>query len=74
MIEYLHSQVNVLSSLTGPYCSQALVLTVLITGVFNRVFYKMALQPLGNYVFFLAQFQTFSYVFVYFAVLLARRR
>jgi hypothetical protein len=29
-------------------------------GVFNRVLYKMALVPLGDYVFFLAQFQTFG--------------
>ena len=34
----------------------------------------MALVPLGNYVFFLAQFQTFGYVLVYFAVLFLRRR
>jgi len=29
-------------------------------GVANRVLYKMALVPLGDYVFFLAQFQTFG--------------
>lgn len=34
----------------------------------------MALQPLGNYVFFLAQFQTFGYVVVYFAFLFFRYR
>ena len=34
----------------------------------------MALQPLGNYVFFLAQFQTFGYVVVYFAFLFYRYR
>ena len=30
-------------------------------GVLNRVLYKMALVPLGDYVFFLAQFQTFGW-------------
>lgn len=34
-----------------------------------RVLYKMALNPLSDYVFFLAQFQTFAYVLLYFAVL-----
>ena len=34
----------------------------------------MALVPLGNYVFFLAQLQTFGYVAVYFAVLYWRYR
>ncbi len=38
-------------------------------GVANRVLYKMALVPLGDYVFFLAQFQTFGYCLVYFAAL-----
>ncbi len=46
----------------------------MVTGVANRILYKMALVPLGNYVFFLAQFQTFGYVLVYFAVLFLRRR
>lgn len=41
----------------------------MVLGVANRVLYKMALQPLSDYVFFLAQFQTFAYVIVYFAVL-----
>lgn len=34
----------------------------------------MALVPMGNYVFFLAQLQTFGYVIVYFAVLYWRYR
>ncbi len=46
----------------------------MVTGIANRILYKMALVPLGNYVFFLAQFQTFGYVVVYFAVLALRRR
>lgn len=40
---------------------QALVATTMALGVANRVLYKMALVPLGDYVFFLAQFQTFGY-------------
>lgn len=39
---------------------QALVATTMAFGVANRVLYKMALVPLGDYVFFLAQFQTFG--------------
>ena len=42
--------------------AQALVATTMAFGVANRVLYKMALVPLGDYVFFLAQFQTFGYV------------
>ncbi len=49
-------------------------MALVVTGVANRILYKMALVPLGNYVFFLAQFQTFGYVLVYFAVLFLRRR
>ena len=40
---------------------QALIATTMAFGVANRVLYKMALVPLGDYVFFLAQFQTFGY-------------
>lgn len=57
--------------------AKALALTigaVVLTGVANRVLYKMALAPLGNYVFFLAQFQTFGYVAIYAAVLFLRHR
>lgn len=51
-----------------------LVAVVMTFGVFNRILYKMALVPLGDYIFFLAQFQTFSYVVVYFLALLLRYR
>jgi len=34
----------------------------------------MSLVPLGEYVFFLAQLQTFGYLIVYFAVLALRYR
>ena len=47
---------------------------VIVTAVLNRILYKMALVPLGNYVFFLAQFQTFGYVIVYALVLLIQAR
>ncbi|KAA6419096.1 MAG: crt protein 1-like [Trebouxia sp. A1-2] len=50
------------------------ILAVVVFGVANRVLYKMALVPLGNYVFFLAQLQTFGYVAVYFSALLWRYR
>ncbi|KAK9809203.1 hypothetical protein WJX72_011262 [[Myrmecia] bisecta] len=50
------------------------VLAVMVTGVANRVMYKMALVPLQNYVFFLAQFQTFGYVLVYGTTLFLRYR
>ena len=46
--------------------AQALVATTMAFGVANRVLYKMALVPLGDYVFFLAQFQTFGYSFARF--------
>ncbi|KAK9915593.1 hypothetical protein WJX75_001294 [Coccomyxa subellipsoidea] len=54
--------------------SLGLVAVVMTFGVFNRILYKMALVPLGDYIFFLAQFQTFSYVVVYFTALLIRYR
>lgn len=44
------------------------------TGVANRVLYKMALVPMGNYVFVLSQFQTFGYLLVYFGILATRYR
>ena len=46
---------------------------VMALGVANRVLYKMVLNPLSDYVFFLAEFQTFSYIGVYFAVLAYKR-
>nr|XP_048331943.1 protein CLT2, chloroplastic isoform X1 [Ziziphus jujuba var. spinosa] len=35
----------------------------------NRVLYKLALVPMKNYPFFLAQFTTFGYVVIYFSIL-----
>jgi hypothetical protein len=37
--------------------------------VANRVLYKLALVPLKEYPFFLAQLTTFGYVVVYFSIL-----
>ncbi|XP_022951312.1 protein CLT2, chloroplastic [Cucurbita moschata] len=49
------------------------VLTVLLATA-NRVLHKLALVPLKEYPFFLAQFTTFGYVIVYFSLLYLRRR
>ncbi|KAF5803471.1 putative chloroquine-resistance transporter [Helianthus annuus] len=43
-------------------------------GVGNRVLYKLALVPLKQYPFFLAQLATFGYVVVYFCILHFRHR
>ncbi|CAN1250428.1 Protein CLT3, chloroplastic [Linum perenne] len=40
-----------------------------VLGVGNRVLYKLALVPLKEYPFFLAQLATFGYVLVYFTIL-----
>jgi len=54
--------------------SQALCSTVLVFGVANRVLYRMALVPMRDYVFFLAQLQNISYLAVYFLFLYLRIR
>lgn len=51
----------------------AATITVMF-GVANRVFYKLALIPLKEYPFFLAQIATFGYVVVYFSILYLRYR
>ncbi|XP_030959373.1 protein CLT1, chloroplastic [Quercus lobata] len=43
-----------------------------VMGVGNRVLYKLALVPLKQYPFFLAQLATFGYVIVYFSILYLR--
>jgi CRT-like, chloroquine-resistance transporter-like len=48
-------------------------LTVILA-VMNRVLYKLALVPMRNYPFFLAQLTTFGYVAVYFTTLYLRYR
>eukprot|EP00891_Asterochloris_glomerata_P000578 jgi/Astpho2/578/fgenesh1_pg.00013_%23_13_t len=52
----------------------ATIAVVVGTGVANRVLYKLALVPMGDYVFVLSQFQTFGYVLVYASLLAARLR
>ncbi|RZC77663.1 hypothetical protein C5167_001852 [Papaver somniferum] len=49
-----------------------LAAATVILGVGNRVLYKLALVPLKQYPFFLAQLATFGYVVVYFSVLYFR--
>ncbi|GLJ12522.1 hypothetical protein SUGI_0192670 [Cryptomeria japonica] len=44
----------------------------MLFGVGNKVLYKLALVPLKNYPFFLAQLATFGYVVVYFSILYIR--
>lgn len=45
---------------------------MLATGVTNRVLYKMALVPLKDHIFFLAQLQNLGYLAVYFTALALR--
>ncbi|XP_057431362.1 protein CLT1, chloroplastic isoform X2 [Lotus japonicus] len=45
-----------------------------VMGVGNRVMYKLALVPLKQYPFFLAQLATIGYVIVYFSILYIRYR
>ncbi|KAM5575288.1 protein CLT2, chloroplastic [Rosa sericea] len=49
------------------------VLTIALA-VANRVLYKLALVPMKNHPFFLAQFMTFGYVVIYFSILYIRYR
>ncbi|XP_022897957.1 protein CLT1, chloroplastic-like isoform X2 [Olea europaea var. sylvestris] len=46
--------------------------TTVVLGVGNRVLYKLALVPLKQYSFFLAQLATFGYIVVYFSILYLR--
>ncbi|KAI4308199.1 hypothetical protein L6164_031297 [Bauhinia variegata] len=45
-----------------------------VMGVGNRVLYKLALVPLKQYPFFLAQLATIGYVIVYFSILYVRHQ
>ncbi|CAN6485978.1 unnamed protein product [Victoria cruziana] len=51
----------------------AAAMTVIL-GVGNRVLYKLALVPLRQYPFFLAQLATFGYLIVYFSILYFRHK
>ncbi|OMO57568.1 Chloroquine resistance transporter-related protein [Corchorus olitorius] len=46
----------------------------IVLAVANRVLYKLALVPMKEYPFFLAQFTTFGYVVIYFSILFVRYR
>lgn len=46
----------------------------LVLAVGNRVLYKLALVPMKEYPFFMAQFNTFGYVVIYFSILYLRHR
>lgn len=50
------------------------MLLVLATGVANRVLYRLALVPMADHIWALAQLQTFGYVLVYGSILLWRVR
>lgn len=69
------------SSSSSSDWSTATKKTVLLTSattvslaVANRVLYKLALVPMSNYPFFLAQLNTFGYVVIYFSILYIRYR
>lgn len=47
---------------------------MLATGVLNRVLYRIALVPLRDHVFALAQFQNVGYIVIYFGLLALRYR
>uniref|UniRef100_A0A5B7C6S7 Uncharacterized protein n=1 Tax=Davidia involucrata TaxID=16924 RepID=A0A5B7C6S7_DAVIN len=46
----------------------------IMLAIANRVLYKLALVPMKQYPFFLAQFTTFGYVAIYFSILYIRYR
>uniref|UniRef100_A0A7N0VIM8 Uncharacterized protein n=1 Tax=Kalanchoe fedtschenkoi TaxID=63787 RepID=A0A7N0VIM8_KALFE len=62
------------SSATTPKMILVCSAVTILLAVANRVLYKLALVPLKQYPFFLAQFSTFGYVAVYFSILYFRYR
>ncbi|KAM7257002.1 hypothetical protein ACFE04_012743 [Oxalis oulophora] len=69
------------SSIDPPVPSSSNRKTIIITSaltitlaVANRVLYKLALVPMKQYPFFLAQLTTFGYVMIYFSILFIRYR
>ncbi|XP_057425275.1 protein CLT2, chloroplastic isoform X2 [Lotus japonicus] len=65
------------SSGSGSGGASVVLLTSTVTvtlAVANRVLYKLALVPMSDYPFFLAQLTTFGYVAVYFSILYIRYR
>ncbi|CAK7347284.1 unnamed protein product [Dovyalis caffra] len=63
---------------TSPSDNKNLIITssaiTVLLAIANRVLYKLALVPMKEYPFFLAQFTTFGYVAIYFSILYARYR
>ncbi|WIA35800.1 hypothetical protein OEZ86_004189 [Tetradesmus obliquus] len=59
---------------TGGLATAGLVAAVLGLGTLNRVLYRLALVPLRDYVFFLAQAQNIGYLVIYFSLLALRFR
>ncbi|KAL7583711.1 hypothetical protein Lser_V15G44671 [Lactuca serriola] len=66
------SQSQVPSNSNGRIIFWSAVTLVLAIG--NRVLYKLALVPMKEYPFFLAQVNTFGYVAIYFSILYIRHR
>eukprot|EP00963_Diacronema_lutheri_P011990 scaffold1554_cov332-Pavlova_lutheri.AAC.3 len=60
------------SGRTGKGAPWLSIASVMGFSVLNRVTYKMALVPLANHIFFLAQFMTVSYVLIYSITLYVR--
>lgn len=54
--------------------TQALTGAAILSGTLNRVLYRMALVPMGDFTFALATFQNITYVLVYFALVAWRYR
>lgn len=53
---------------------QGIIAAVLGLGTLNRVLYRLALVPLRDYVFFLAQAQNVGYLVIYYALMWLRFR
>jgi hypothetical protein len=53
---------------------KGLIAGVLGLGTLNRVLYRLALVPLRDYVFFLAQAQNIGYLVIYYSLLFIRYR
>lgn len=54
--------------------TQGIITAVIGLGTLNRVLYRLALVPLKDYVFFLAQAQNVGYIVIYYLLLLMRVR
>lgn len=53
---------------------QGTIAAVIGLGALNRVLYRLALVPLRDYVFFLAQAQNIGYIVIYYFLLWVRYR